>query len=765
MLACTGRLVLWMLSLFLSVTAASAGVFARSRPFLFLSSTSSVSVPGFSAQVPKRVSRKSFVPSAVSGKRNFLSIACAVSSPSTASDTERQMAIEKISVPAAEKLRVLREEMQREGLGGYIVQTADAHQSEYIADCDMRRAFLSGFDGSAGTAAVTLNDARQWTDGRYFLQAEQQLDPSCWKLMKAGLPETPSVEAWLKEQLHASGASAGGAVGYDPFTTSFSDLRRLEDACGTALRLVPVGSNLVDRVWNKLAKRPETPKSPVFAHSPSLAGSGVAEKLTLMREKMKKENAAALVVSALDEVAYVCNARGADIEFNPVFFGYLLVTQDSACLYVNAARVESVCAEQLKAAGVSLKPYEKVVEDVGALSDQLQDSQGGKIWMDPATTNVAVCRAAAVGAKGLAGAAGAAFSAGTCQGQAGATSPVLLTHSPVSMMKAVKNQAELDGMRRAHERDGAALVKFFSWVEGKKRDGSLWAESEISLSDKVEECRREVAGWEGKDVFVSLSFPSISSVGPNGAVIHYRPERDSCLPVTPVMYLLDSGAQYRDGTTDVTRTVHLGDPTPEERRAWTLVLKGHIALAAAAFPEGTKGPQLDAFARQFLWQNGLDYRHGTGHGVGAFLNVHEGPLGISPRLMGRPAETALVPGMIVSNEPGFYRDGGFGVRLENLVAVKELRAADKGLGMPRFLGFEDLTMCPFMLESVAEPSLLTDGEIEWLNMYHQRVKERVGGILRKAHEAGVADNSQALEWLDHHTKPIAKKKCVTGRTD
>ncbi|CAM9446908.1 unnamed protein product, partial [Phaeothamnion confervicola] len=562
------------------------------------------------------------------------------------------------------KVAAMRAWMEEAGVDAFIVPSDDPHLSEYAAECYNRREWLSGFTGSAGTVVITKTLALLWTDGRYFLQAERELGPG-WTLMRGGDKGVPTVRDWL-----AAALPAGGAVGLDPLvhSASFADeLRTALDAKGVLLRPLEhrgadggtgvAGANPVDAAWG--AARPTPPAAPARVHAMKFAGRGVAEKLADARAAMKREGADALVVCMLDEVAYLLNIRGADIAHCPVAMAYAVVEAEAgpteagdggsaaaaaagmpasvaaaATLFIDEAKVPAggAVARHLAAAGVAVRPYEEALPAVRRLAAACR-----RVWLDPARSTFAF--AAAVPAELR-----------------------VAKTSPLAMAKAVKNGAELSGMRGAHIRDGVAMARFLSWLDAAVRDGGA-SFTEVEVDTHLRRYRA------ADPLFLDESFPTIAGAGPNGAVIHYRAEPATAGRVDRgSVFLLDSGAQYADGTTDVTRTMHFGVPTAFEKEAYTRVLQGHIGIDRAVFPEGTSGALIDSFARRALWAAGLDYPHGTGHGVGAALNVHEGPHSISPR----PGNaTPLQPGMIVSNEPGYYEPGRFGIRIENLLVVRE----------------------------------------------------------------------------------------------
>ncbi|KAK4748832.1 hypothetical protein SAY87_015418 [Trapa incisa] len=547
-----------------------------------------------------------------------------------------------------EKLRSLRELFSKPNVGidVYIVPSQDAHQSEFIAECYMRRAYISGFTGSAGTAVITKDKAALWTDGRYFLQAEKQLSSS-WTLMRAGNVGVPTTSEWLNDVL-----APGCRVGIDPFLFSFDVAEELKEAIAKKNHelVFLYNLNLVDEVWK--GTRPKPPNKPIRIHDLKYAGLDAASKLSFLRAEIVEAGASAIIISMLDEVAWLLNLRGSDIPHSPVMYAYLLVRTDSAILFIDNSKVSPEVMAHLKNAGVELRPYDNVLSEIEGLA-----KEGAKLWMDTSSLNAAIVQTYNSACDRYFGGNGNKKSKlrrnDSLKGQSKAPTGVYRV-SPISLAKAVKNDAELEGMRNSHLRDAAALAHFWVWLEGEMARGAKL--TEVEVADRLLEFRSGQAG------FIDTSFDTISGSGANGAIIHYKPEPGSCSVVDPEkLFLLDSGAQYIDGTTDITRTVHFGEPTSRQKECFTRVLQGHIALDQAVFPENTPGFVLDAFARSSLWKIGLDYRHGTGHGVGAALNVHEGPQSISYRYGNF---TSLRQGMIVSNEPGYYEDHAFGIRIE-----------------------------------------------------------------------------------------------------
>jgi Xaa-Pro aminopeptidase len=614
---------------------------------------------------------------------------------------------------AKRKVSDLRQRMRDEGLHAYIVPSQDAHMSEYVADCYKRREYISGFTGSAGTVLVTLEEALCWTDGRYFVQAEQELAPF-WTLMKQG-KDCPTVEKWLVDNLgQKTDAKDARKVGVDPlvltqsaaadYTALFAP-RRIE--------LVAVAVNLVDAVWGDA--RPLPPLGKAFMLPLERTGKSAAEKLTALRAKMVANNSELIALSALDEIAYMLNIRGSDVTFNPVVISYLTVALegDAGCdlrWYVDAAKVDAALVRTISdgldsgSTSFSVQPYDNLVSDLTKFAEK---KNGPMVWLPSS----AGCQSA-----------GSSWAMHNCI----PAKQVIDEPSPVPLMKAIKTEAEKAGMRACHLRDAVAVTQYLMWLEDTLAAGEVV--TEFTGAAKLESFRRKLEG------FVSLSFDTISSIGANGAVIHYKPKEHDCLPLNDrEVYLCDSGGQYLDGTTDITRTVHFGTPTAHEQRCWTRVLQSHIAVDTAVFPANTTtGYNLDVLAREPLWRGGLDFNHGTGHGVGAFLNVHEGPHGLSLRIGAN--KVGFQEGMTITNEPGYYEaatsnTGGFGVRHENVLLMVKKDTEHPPFQGRTFLGFETLTFVPFQ-KSLLDLSLLRPHEMDWLNNYHQQCFEKVAPLLK-----------------------------------
>lgn len=618
-------------------------------------------------------------------------------------------------------------------LSAYIVPSGDAHQSEYIADCDARRAFITKFTGSNGTAVITTDKAALWTDGRYHLQASKQIDPTCWTLMKDGLPDTPTQEDWLKDSLNK-----GSKVGVDPLLLSQNSWKQLSKALRTKdISLVAVKENLIDLVWeerNLLVEgvdepRPKRPNNKLIKLDTDITGKDWALKVSALRQELQKKKAGSIILTALDDIAWLLNLRGSDISFNPVFFSYCIVTGEEVFLFIDKEKLTPEIEQTLRAnyvdpppsnnneeMRVNVMPYEVIEEFI---QTRLLPNEEQLIWISNRSSHALV---------------NLIPSEKRC-----------VLPSPVGKQKAIKNDIEIQNMKNCHIRDGAALCEYLAWLEktieaNPQGHESLW---EIQGADYLEKCRK------AQEHFMGLSFPSISSSGPNGAIIHYHPEEATRRPIgKSELYLIDSGAQYLDGTTDVTRTVHFGTPSEKERECFTLVLKGHIKLALAVFPPLVKASSLDSFARQALWSRGLEYLHGTGHGVGMFLNVHEGPASISPRP--HPDDPGLEAGWILSNEPGYYENGSFGIRIENLVVTKKVDTKYK-FNNQDYLKLETITLAPIQLKMI-DINLLTDDELDWLNGYHATCRQVVGEYLEKLGKQDVK------QWLIKETQKLERSK-------
>ena len=557
---------------------------------------------------------------------------------------------------------------------------------------------------------VTQDKAALATDGRYFNQAGKQLDDN-WMLLKQGLQDVPTWQEWTVEQ-----AEDGKIVGLDPTTITAPEAKKLAEKIKKkgGKDLIAIAANLVDEVWGN--KKPSRPNQPVKVLGMEYTGKTYQDKIEELRKELDKKKAAGFVVSMLDEIAWLFNLRGNDIPYNPVFFSYAVITATNATLYVDESKLDNAAKEHLS--GVNIKPYNAIFSDLTALATQEPATNGSTDSSSPKRKYLISTKASWALSQAL-----------------GGEEKVDEIRSLIGDAKAIKNETEREGMRQCHIRDGAALSEFFAWLEHELIEKNTTLD-EVQAADKLEELRSK------HDRFVGLSFDTISSTGPNAAVIHYTPESGNCSTIDPTkVYLCDSGAQYLDGTTDTTRTLHFGEPTEQEREAYTLVLKGNIALELAVFPKGTSGFALDTLARQYLWSYGLEYRHGTGHGVGSFLNVHEGPIGIGTRI--QYSEVPLSVGNVISDEPGYYEDGNFGIRIENVVMVKEVETKHR-FGDKPYFGFEHVTLVP-MCRKMIDVSLLSHKETQWLNDYHKETLEKTGPFFK--------DDQRTMKWLERECAP------------
>ena len=590
-------------------------------------------------------------------------------------------------LPRGARLALVREELKARRLDGFIVPRADEHQGEYVPSCGQRLAWLTGFTGSAGMAIVLNDRAAIFVDGRYTLQAAAQVDGDLYEIRH--LTEEPPAR-WL------AGAPKGAIIGYDPWLHTPQEVERLQNgAARVGASLKPV-ANPIDGVW---PGRPPMPLAPVVPHSDKFAGESAKSKRTRIGRALAEEGAVAAVLTSPESIAWLLNIRGGDVPHTPLPLSFAILRDDgSVTLFIDRRKLAPGLERHL-GNGVAIEPPERLG---GAL--EVIAASGAPVQVDPASAASWIFdRLEEAGAR------------------------IHRAADPCLLPKACKNPVELDGTRAAHVRDGAAVTRFLAWLAGEAPGEKL---REIAASDRLEAFRRE------GQYFRDLSFPTISGAGSNGAIVHYRAMPDTEKPLLPgTLYLLDSGAQYLDGTTDITRTIAIGTPTAEMRDRFTRVLKGHIALATARFPKGTTGAQLDPFARRALWQEGLDYDHGTGHGVGSYLSVHEGPQRISKAPNAQP----LLPGMIISNEPGYYKTGAYGIRIENLVAVQP---CDDNSERP-MLCFETLTLAPIDRALVVR-ELLEDSEVAWLDAYHARVREVITPLV----------DAETARWLEAATAPL-----------
>lgn len=541
------------------------------------------------------------------------------------------------------------------------------------------------------------------------------MDSNNWEVLKQGVPGVPTWQQWVAQQVVKTGVK----VGIDPKLISYTEYNGLVTALEkseVSESLVPVSQNLIDNVWS--TEQPKRSEAEIKIHSLEYTGKSFEDKLKDLRATISSKGGLGFVVAALDEVAWLYNLRGTDVPYNPVFRAFSYITADSAILYTDSVKVTKEVTEYL-GSHVQVKPYDDIMADA-------QQAKSALLTYNASFSNLEERKKILVSSS----TSWALYEA------LGGSKCVSVIPSPVALAKSVKNSTELQGCYSAHVKDGVALIKYFAWMEKELQSGNKTI-SDYNAGVKSEEFRSVMKDYKG------LSFETISSSGPNAAVIHYAPATDSKFMVdVNQIYLCDSGAQYLDGTTDTTRTIHFGTPTEEEVSAYTNVLKGHIALAKAVFPEGVNGYMLDALARQYLWQQGLDYRHGTGHGVGSYLNVHEGPMGIGIRI--NYTDSPLQIGNVLSNEPGFYKDGSFGIRIENMVVVKEVKTANN-FGGKKFLGFDTVTRVPFCRKLIDVKQLLP-GEIEWINKYHQTVKADTLSLL--------GDDQLSKDWLLRETTEL-----------
>ena len=582
-------------------------------------------------------------------------------------------------------LSLLRAELKKRGLDGFIVPRADEHQGEYVPASAARLAFLTGFTGSAGAAVALADKAAVFVDGRYTIQVANEVDAKLFAYLH--LIEQPP-HRWIAETL-----PVGAQFGYDPWMHTPDQVEQLKQACLQAgADLVAVPANPLDAVW---AKRPAAPLTPVVPHPEGFAGQSAAEKRALIAKELKKSDAAFL--SAPDSIGWLLNIRGNDVEFTPLPLSFAIIHKDSSVdLFVDGRKVPADTKAHL---GAEVRLHEPA-----ALEGALKALTGKRVRFDPATApSWALDRL----------------------NQAGAL--IDRAADPCLLPRACKNEVELSGARNAHLRDGVALSTFLAWLSREAPKGTV---TELSATDKLEQCRR------GGNLYQGPSFATIAGAGPNGAIVHYRSSPATNRPLElGQIFLIDSGGQYLDGTTDVTRTVAVGSAGSEEKHRFTLVLKGHIALARARFPAGTSGSQLDSLARKPLWDHGLDYDHGTGHGVGSYLSVHEGP----QRIAKNNNSQALLPGMMLSDEPGYYKTGAYGIRIENLIVVRD----EEGASERPARGFEVLTLAPIDLNLV-DRDLLTEDEADWLNDYHARVRDSLTPLVDPATAAWLSEATRAI---------------------
>ena len=591
-----------------------------------------------------------------------------------------------------DRITALRDFMSQNGISAFIVPSTDPHSGEYVPVHWESRKWLSGFSGSAGTVVVTKDNAGLWTDSRYFIQAEEQLKGTGIQLFKDRLPETPSISEWLGSVLNK-----GEKVGIDGWVNSMQEaasLRKELQTYGLELTLV---EDPFQYIWDD---RPTLPQTPVFIHGLEYAGVSCSEKISKIKEGIRSKGATGIILSSLDEIAWTLNLRGDDVHCNPLFISYLIISEKKNTLYI----LEEKVTEEVRS---YLKEHDVEIEDYKNFSKNLKEFSGKdeELLQISPQANEALYTLASQHTN------------------------VIIAPSPVALMKAHKNPTEIAGFRKAMERDGVAMVKFLRWLKDAVKVGE---ETELSVDEKLYELRAEQANFKG------ISFDTIAGYKEHAAIVHYEATPETSIPLKPEgMLLLDSGAQYLDGTTDITRTIVLGPLTEEEKKDYTLVLKGHLQLQNAEFPAGTCGTQLDVLARIAMWKAGINYLHGTGHGVGQFLSVHEGPHQVRMNHM----PTLLEPGMTLTDEPGIYKAGRHGIRIENTLVIVLAQESEFGT----FYKFEPLTLCPIDKEAILI-DMLNDEELNWLNEYHQMVYNRLKPFL----------NEQEQAWLEEATSPLKR---------
>ena len=587
-----------------------------------------------------------------------------------------------------ERIHALRMAFRPNNIKAFIIPSTDPHLSEYVAPYWMSREWISGFTGSAGTAVILMDKAGLWTDSRYFLQAEKELEGSGITLYKEMLPETPSITKFLCQNL-----KPGESVSIDGKMFSVQQVEQMKEDLAPYQLQVNLFGDPLKNIWKD---RPSMPDAPAFIYDVKYAGKSCGEKVAAIRTELKKKGIFALFLSSLDEIAWTLNLRGSDVHCNPVIVSYLLVTQDEVVYFISPEKITQQVNEYLQEQQVSLRKYDEAESFLNSFA-------GENILIDPKKTNYAIYSAINPACK------------------------IIRGESPVTLLKAIRNEQEIAGIHHAMQRDGVALVKFLKWLEASVLSGK---ETELSVDRKLHEFRA------AQPLYMGESFDTIAGYKEHGAIVHYSATEESDVTLQSKGFLLlDSGAQYLDGTTDITRTIALGELTEEEKTDYTLILKGHIALAMAKFPAGTRGAQLDVLARMPIWSHGMNFLHGTGHGVGHFLSVHEGPQSI--RMNENPI--VLQPGMVTSNEPGVYKAGSHGIRTENLTLV----CKDKEGMFGEYFKFETITLCPICKKGIIK-EMLTAEEVKWFNDYHRTVYEKLSPSL----------NEEEKKWLLEATKAI-----------
>lgn len=589
-----------------------------------------------------------------------------------------------------DKISKLRQAMKNAGIKAYIIPSTDPHISEYVADCWTSRYWISGFSGSAGTIVVTDETAGLWTDSRYFLQAANELEGSGIELFKLGLPETLDYPEWLKKNLHS-----GDTVGFDGKVVTVALAQKMKKMFSIKNIKLITNHDLIEQIWEN---RPAVPANPIFEHELKYSGKPRTDKLDEIREKMISNDADYHIMATLDDINWSFNIRGRDVSFNPVAVCYAVISKNSAELFIFDSKVPLELKSKFEKDGIKILPYESIADRIGRFekgTNVLVDINKMNLWLYESIPSECL---------------------------------IIESANPSTLLKACKNFTEVQGVKNAMRRDAVAMTNFIYWLEKNVGKEKI---TEISTMDKIREFRSDIPLYFGE------SFNTIAGYKGNGAIVHYGANPETAAEIfAEGFFLFDSGGQYYDGTTDITRMFHLSNPTEQEKIDYTLVLKGHINLSMAQFPVGTRGSQLDILARKALWDRGCNYLHGTGHGVGCFMNVHEGPQSI--RMDENP--TTLVPGMIISNEPGLYRANQYGIRIENLVLVVEGEKTEFG----QYLKFENLTLCPIDTKAI-DKSLLSEDEINWFNEYHQTVYNEVAPLL---------ENEEKRLFLAEKTKAI-----------
>jgi len=578
--------------------------------------------------------------------------------------------------------------MEEKGLDAYIIPSEDPHGSEYVSPRWQCRKWISGFTGSAGTVVVTKENAGLWTDFRYYIQAEEELKDSGIELFKFGMEGVPSYENWLVKNL-----KVGQIVGINGRNFSASSAEELEMLLVKSKKSLNSDCSLIDQIWTD--NRPSLPAGTVFVHKAEYNGESRENKLKKIRTAMSDLGATHHLLTTLEDICWLFNIRGRDLDTIPVVISYALITMHKACLFIDPKKIDDTVRRELKKASIEIYPYEDISKELSAIE------KGSVVLADKKKTNISLINA--VNKEG----------------------EIKFDQNPTILLKSLKNETEVENIRKIMEFDGVAMVRFFKWVEENR---NTQPHSELSLAEKLRSFRAMSSEFAGE------SFTPIPGYRAHGAMCHYSADEKSQYSVDDQggLFLIDSGGQYPGGTTDITRTITLGNRTEQEIRDYTLVLKGHIALSLAQFPSGTRGYQLDLLARMAMWKEGIDYGHGTGHGVGHYLSVHEGPMSISTK----PIDVKLEPGMVISNEPGIYREGSHGIRIENLILVKQEKETEFG----KFYNFETLTLCPYEPELI-DVKLLSEDELKWINDYNQQVLSRLSSHL----------NDDELSWLKGKT--------------